>query len=323
MHFFSPANVMKLLEVVRADATSGARPRARDGRRRARGKVPVLCAKSCFGFIGNRMLEDYAKEAHFLVEEGCAPAEVDGRSGARSASRWGRSRCPTSPATTSAGASASASDTARRPQAARQGTSAARCPTRSARPVTSGRRPAAAALLLRPREAARAAGVGRDRGHHRQAPRDERRRAARGSADGDEIVGARWGTGSENAGFQILEEESRCARSTSTSSTATGTAGRATAADRCTGRTARRPRPGVASCGRYHARFPAVQVLERLDRSCATWTLSLGLSLPGLGDGMEKRLPGPGHHRPRALIEQLPGTRRSRRPRLALSRRPA
>ena len=77
MHFFSPANVMKLLEVVRADATSDAAVALAMGVGARAGKVPVLCAKSCFGFIGNRMLEDYAKEAHFLVEEGCAPAEVD------------------------------------------------------------------------------------------------------------------------------------------------------------------------------------------------------------------------------------------------------
>ena len=75
-HFFSPANVMKLLEVVRGKAT------AKDvlatvmqiGK-----KIRKTCVVSgvCDGFIGNRMIEQYSRQAGFLLEEGCTPAQVD------------------------------------------------------------------------------------------------------------------------------------------------------------------------------------------------------------------------------------------------------
>jgi 3-hydroxyacyl-CoA dehydrogenase len=76
MHFFSPANVMRLLEVVRGAAT------AKDvlatvmqlGK-----KIKKTCVVSgvCDGFIGNRMIEQYSRQAGFLLEEGCTPAQVD------------------------------------------------------------------------------------------------------------------------------------------------------------------------------------------------------------------------------------------------------
>lgn len=76
LHFFSPAHVMPLLEVVRADATSletiGV---AMDLAKRLR-KTPVL-AKVCYGFIGNRMMEGYAREAQRMVLEGATPRQVD------------------------------------------------------------------------------------------------------------------------------------------------------------------------------------------------------------------------------------------------------
>jgi len=75
-HFFSPANVMKLLEVVRGEKT------AKDvlatvmqlGK-----KIKKTCVVSgvCDGFIGNRMIEQYSRQAGFLLEEGCTPAQVD------------------------------------------------------------------------------------------------------------------------------------------------------------------------------------------------------------------------------------------------------
>ncbi|HEU4460665.1 MAG TPA: 3-hydroxyacyl-CoA dehydrogenase NAD-binding domain-containing protein [Methylibium sp.] len=75
-HFFSPANVMKLLEVVRAEKT------AKDvlatvmqlGK-----KIRKTCVVSgvCDGFIGNRMIEQYSRQAGFLLEEGATPAQVD------------------------------------------------------------------------------------------------------------------------------------------------------------------------------------------------------------------------------------------------------
>jgi 3-hydroxyacyl-CoA dehydrogenase len=75
-HFFSPANVMKLLEVVRGEKT------AKDvlatvmqlGK-----KIKKTCVVSgvCDGFIGNRMIEQYSRQAGFLLNEGCTPAQVD------------------------------------------------------------------------------------------------------------------------------------------------------------------------------------------------------------------------------------------------------
>jgi 3-hydroxyacyl-CoA dehydrogenase len=77
MHFFSPANVMKLLEVVRGRETAAdVLATVMDIARRLR-KVPVL-SRVCYGFIGNRMLGGYMREAQMLLLEGCTPAQVDG-----------------------------------------------------------------------------------------------------------------------------------------------------------------------------------------------------------------------------------------------------
>jgi 3-hydroxyacyl-CoA dehydrogenase len=76
MHFFSPAHVMRLLEVVRGRETGKqALATAMDLGRRL-GKIAV-CAGNCDGFIGNRMLAGYGREAAFLLEEGATPAQVD------------------------------------------------------------------------------------------------------------------------------------------------------------------------------------------------------------------------------------------------------
>ncbi|MCQ4312814.1 3-hydroxyacyl-CoA dehydrogenase NAD-binding domain-containing protein [Pseudomonas stutzeri] len=76
LHFFSPANVMRVLEVVRARATAPDVLATTVAVARRIGKLPVISGV-CFGFIGNRMLEPYAREAHRLVLEGATPAEVD------------------------------------------------------------------------------------------------------------------------------------------------------------------------------------------------------------------------------------------------------
>ncbi|HYE50982.1 MAG TPA: 3-hydroxyacyl-CoA dehydrogenase NAD-binding domain-containing protein [Azospirillaceae bacterium] len=76
MHFFSPANVMKLLEIVRGERTApDVLATALDVARRI-GKVGVV-AGNCHGFIGNRMLEGYAREAGLLLLEGALPEQVD------------------------------------------------------------------------------------------------------------------------------------------------------------------------------------------------------------------------------------------------------
>ncbi len=77
MHFFSPANVMRLLEVVRGDATAPDVLATVMQLARTIKKVPVVSGV-CYGFIGNRMLESYLREADFLLMEGATPAQIDG-----------------------------------------------------------------------------------------------------------------------------------------------------------------------------------------------------------------------------------------------------
>jgi 3-hydroxyacyl-CoA dehydrogenase len=76
LHFFSPANVMKLLEIVRGDATApDVLATALAVARRIR-KLPVV-ARVGDGFIGNRIFFKYRQQAEFMVEEGAAAEEVD------------------------------------------------------------------------------------------------------------------------------------------------------------------------------------------------------------------------------------------------------
>ncbi|XP_041478432.1 peroxisomal bifunctional enzyme-like isoform X1 [Lytechinus variegatus] len=76
MHFFSPAHIMKLLENIRGKDTSPeTMATAMDLGKRMK-KVSVLVG-NCPGFVGNRMLAPYSKEAIFLLEEGALPHEVD------------------------------------------------------------------------------------------------------------------------------------------------------------------------------------------------------------------------------------------------------
>jgi len=76
LHFFSPANVMRLLEVVRGKHTAPDVLATTLKLGKTIGKMPVVSGV-CFGFIGNRMLEPYSREAHRLVLEGAAPEQID------------------------------------------------------------------------------------------------------------------------------------------------------------------------------------------------------------------------------------------------------
>ena len=76
LHFFSPANVMKLLEVVRGAQTVPDVIATSMQLGPKVGKKPVL-ARICDGFIGNRMMTPYRREADFLIEEGATPQQVD------------------------------------------------------------------------------------------------------------------------------------------------------------------------------------------------------------------------------------------------------
>ena len=76
MHFFSPANVMRMLEVVRGDATSHTAITTAMSIGKRIGKTPVLCGV-CYGFIGNRMLFMRGIEAEKMLLEGATPAQID------------------------------------------------------------------------------------------------------------------------------------------------------------------------------------------------------------------------------------------------------
>jgi 3-hydroxyacyl-CoA dehydrogenase len=76
LHFFVPANIMKLLEIVRGRETSPETMATAIKLGKTLRKVGVVSANA-FGFIGNRMLFDYAREAIGLAEEGVAPERID------------------------------------------------------------------------------------------------------------------------------------------------------------------------------------------------------------------------------------------------------
>ncbi len=76
MHFFSPANVMKLLEVVRGEKTAKDVLVAVMQVARKINKTAVVSGV-CDGFIGNRMIEQYLRQAMFLLDEGASPQQVD------------------------------------------------------------------------------------------------------------------------------------------------------------------------------------------------------------------------------------------------------
>jgi 3-hydroxyacyl-CoA dehydrogenase len=88
MHFFSPANVMKLLEVIRGAAT------AKDVlatvmQLAKKIKKTAVVSGVCDGFIGNRMIEHYGRVAGFLVEDGASPWQID-----RALEKWGMAMGP-------------------------------------------------------------------------------------------------------------------------------------------------------------------------------------------------------------------------------------
>jgi 3-hydroxyacyl-CoA dehydrogenase len=77
MHFFSPANIMRLLEIVRAEKTANDVMATAMGVAKRIGKVGVQ-AGVCDGFVGNRMLAAYGNEVQAMTLEGAMPREIDG-----------------------------------------------------------------------------------------------------------------------------------------------------------------------------------------------------------------------------------------------------
>jgi 3-hydroxyacyl-CoA dehydrogenase len=76
LHFFSPANVMKLLEIVRGEKTGKDVLSTSMALSKKIKKIGVVSGV-CDGFIGNRMIEQYSRQAGFLLEEGALPEQVD------------------------------------------------------------------------------------------------------------------------------------------------------------------------------------------------------------------------------------------------------
>ena len=76
LHFFSPAHVMRLLEIVRGQHTAPAAVAAALALAKKLGKVGVVVRNS-FGFVGNRLMLPYMYEAQFVAEEGATPQQVD------------------------------------------------------------------------------------------------------------------------------------------------------------------------------------------------------------------------------------------------------
>src|SRR5919199_4782689 len=87
-HFFSPANVMRLLEVVRAEKTAKDVLATTMKLGKTLKKVPVVSGV-CDGFIGNRMLEKYVQQSLFLLDEGATPQQIDG-----ALQKWGMAMGP-------------------------------------------------------------------------------------------------------------------------------------------------------------------------------------------------------------------------------------
>ena len=76
LHFFSPANIMRLVEIVRGGSTADPVVATALALAKRLGKVGVVVG-NCWGFVGNRMMFPYMREAQFLVEEGATPSQVD------------------------------------------------------------------------------------------------------------------------------------------------------------------------------------------------------------------------------------------------------
>jgi 3-hydroxyacyl-CoA dehydrogenase len=87
-HFFSPANVMRLLEVVRGKHTAKDVLATTMKLGKTLKKVPVVSGV-CDGFIGNRMIEKYGQQSLFLLDEGASPQQVDA-----AAQKWGLAMGP-------------------------------------------------------------------------------------------------------------------------------------------------------------------------------------------------------------------------------------
>ena len=88
LHFFSPADIMKLLEIVRGSQTSASVIKTAVALAKRLGKIPVVVGNA-YGFVGNRMYTSYGREAQMLLLEGATPAQVD-----KAMTDWGMAMGP-------------------------------------------------------------------------------------------------------------------------------------------------------------------------------------------------------------------------------------
>jgi 3-hydroxyacyl-CoA dehydrogenase len=76
MHFFSPANIMRLVEIVKGRVSGPEAVATALGVTRRMGKLGIVVG-NCFGFVGNRMLYAYGRENQLMLLEGASPAQID------------------------------------------------------------------------------------------------------------------------------------------------------------------------------------------------------------------------------------------------------
>ncbi len=76
LHFFAPANIMRLVEIVRGGKSDASALATGLALAKRLGKIPVVCG-ICDGFVGNRILTAYRQQAEFALEDGALPHEVD------------------------------------------------------------------------------------------------------------------------------------------------------------------------------------------------------------------------------------------------------
>ena len=194
-HFFSPANVMRLLEVVRGAKTAKDVLATTMKLGKTIKKVPVVSGV-CDGFIGNRMVEKYGQQSLFLIDEGCSARSRWTRPPTSGAWRWGRWRWATWRAWTSAGRSASAATSSGRTSSTR------RSATRSPSSAATARRPARAGTSTTCPTASRF----RIRKSKKSLPTTEKKTTSRPRQISDEEIVERLIYALVNEAAYILEE---------------------------------------------------------------------------------------------------------------------
>ena len=223
LHFFVPANIMPLLEIVRGKDTSPETLATAFKLAKTLRKIGVL-AGNAFGFIGNRMIFDYAREPVALAEEGVAPARIDAV-----AKKFGFPMGPFAMCDLS-GIDVGWRILKERPDMAQEPQQRPRPARRDEAPRAEDRR-----RLLQVRQEGRQGPRADPRSawSKRSLPKKARRPASRRARSATARFSSVWSTRWSTAARTCSKTASRCVRATSTSSTSTATASRRIAAARC------------------------------------------------------------------------------------------